>query len=228
MQNNVISSGFDALDTMLNGGYEKDIITTIYGPAGSGKTTLCLLCLMKIASSGKKVIFIDTEGGFSVERLKQLSQDYKKIVENILFLKPINFEEQKKSFEKLRKIVNDKIGLIVIDTISMLYRLELGKNEEVYNTNRELGLQLSYLTEIARKKQIPVLITNQVYANFEDKTKINLVGGDILKYGSKCLIELQKAHTNKRKVILRKHRSIADGRGIVFEILGEGLKEIKI
>jgi hypothetical protein len=43
------------------------------------------------------------------------------------------------------------------------------------------------MTEIARKKKIPVLISNQVYADFEDKDKVNLVGGDLLKYGSKCL-----------------------------------------
>src|SRR3989339_1589394 len=56
------------IDQLL-GGYEKDIITTIYGPAGSGKTTLCLLCAMNTAREGKKVIYIDTENNFSVERL---------------------------------------------------------------------------------------------------------------------------------------------------------------
>ena len=35
--------------------------------------------------------------------------------------------------------------------------------------NRELGRQISYLNEIARKKDIPVLVTNHVYADFEEK-----------------------------------------------------------
>ena len=39
-----IPTGSKILDRMLNGGYEQDIITTIYGPAGSGKTVLCMLC----------------------------------------------------------------------------------------------------------------------------------------------------------------------------------------
>ncbi len=221
---NRISTGSQVFDDMLRGGYENDIITTVFGPAGSGKTNLCMLCALGTISNGKRVIYIDSEGGFSIERLKQLCPDnYEKIIDSIIFLKPTSFEEQKNSFEKLREMVNEKIGLIVVDSISMLYRLELGKNEDVYNTNRDLGLQISYLTEIARNKNIPILLTNQVYSSFDERDKINMVGGDILKYGSKCLIELQKAHKNKRKAILRKHRSLPESEEIIFEIKNEGL-----
>ena len=133
---NKIPTGSRILDNMLDGGYDPDIITTVYGPGGSGKTVLCLLCAINIAKDGKKVIYVDTEGSFSVERLKQITSsiniDYKKILNNIVFLRPTRFEEQKKSFEKLKDIVTDRIGLIIVDTIAMLYRLELGKNEDVY------------------------------------------------------------------------------------------------
>ena len=222
-ESNKIPTGSKVLDIMLDGGYENDIITTVYGPAGSGKTVLCLLCSINVVRNGKKVVYVDSEGGFSLERLKQIashiSQDYKKILDKIIFLKPTSFAEQKKSFEKLKDIVNDKIGLIVVDTIAMLYRLELGKSENVQEVNRELGRQISYLTEIARKKNIPVLITNQVYADFDDKDKVNIVGGDILKYGSKCLIELQITPNGNRRVILRKHRSIQAEKEILFKIV---------
>ncbi|MBW3023269.1 AAA family ATPase, partial [Candidatus Woesearchaeota archaeon] len=120
----VVSSGSAAVDKLLNGGYEKDVITTIYGPAGSGKTLLCLLAAISIAKT-KKVIYVDSEGGFSVMRLKQLTKEHKKVLDNMLFLKPTNFKEQKKNFEKLKNLVNDDIGLIIVDSISMLYRLEL-------------------------------------------------------------------------------------------------------
>ncbi len=222
-----IPTGSKILNEMLDGGYEKDAITTIYGPAGSGKTVLCILCAMNVAKSGKKVIYVDTEGGFSVERLRQICSsihwDYKKVLDNIIFLKPTSFEEQKKSFEKLKGLMNDRIGLIVVDTIAMLYRLELGKSEEIQDVNRELGRQIAYLTEIARKSNIPVLITNQVYADFDEKDKVNIVGGDILKYGSKCLIELQVTPNNNRRLILKKHRSIQPEKEILFKIVEGGI-----
>jgi len=220
---NTIPTGSKILDYMLNGGYEKDTITTIYGPSGSGKTNLALLAAISMVRNNKKVIYIDTEGSFSIERLKQISLDYKKIMGKLIFLKPVSFEEQKKDFEKLKDIVDNSIGLIIVDTIAMLYRLELGKSEEVYNVNLELGRQLSYLSEIARKKNIPVLLTNQVYANFEDKDKVNIVGGDLLKYGSKCLIELQTTPSGNRRAILKKHRSIAQEKEIVFKIVEGGI-----
>src|SRR3989338_6470151 len=114
---NRIPSGSKILDRMLNGGYEKDVITTVYGPAASGKTVLCLLCAVNVARMDKKIEHVDTEGGFSVERLKQIcihiNQDYMKVLDNIIFLKPTSFAEQKKCFEKLKDIVSDKVGLII-------------------------------------------------------------------------------------------------------------------
>lgn len=225
-ENSKLPTGSRILDEMLNGGYEKDVITTLYGPAGSGKTVLCLLCAINVAKD-KKVVYVDSEGGFSLERLRQIAshinQDYKKLLDNIIFLKPTSFAEQKKSFEKLKSVVNDKIGLIIVDTIAMLYRLELGKNEDIHEINIELSKQISYLTEIARKKTIPVLIANQVYADFDSKDKVNIVGGDILKYGSKCLIELQITPNGNRRAIVKKHRSIQGEKEIIFKIVDGGV-----
>jgi len=224
MDDGKISTGSEILDSFLDGGYETDAITTLYGPSGSGKTNLAVLAAVKIAETGKKVIYIDTEGGFSVARLKQITSDYDKVLQNIMFLQPTTFEEQKKDFEKLKELVNDKIGLIIVDTIAMLYRLV--RVQDVQEVNRELGIQIGYLTEIARKKKIPILVTNQVYTSFESREKINMVGGDLLKYGSKCLIELQAGHTGKRKAILRKHRSIAGEKETWFRIVDKGLTSL--
>lgn len=224
MDEDKISTGSSILDGFLEGGYEKDAITTIYGPSGAGKTNLAVMTAVQIAKKGKKVIYIDTEGGFSVSRLKQITPDYDLILKNIVFLQPTTFEEQKNDFEKLKNLVNEKIGLIIVDTIAMLYRLV--RVQDVQEVNRELGIQIGYLTEIARKKKIPVLVTNQVYTSFDLKDKINMVGGDLLKYGSKCLIELQAGHTGKRRAILRKHRSIAGEKETWFRIINTGIGPI--
>jgi DNA repair protein RadB len=177
-------------------------------------------------AKNKKVFYVDTEGGFSVERLKQMSDDYNKILDNIYIFKPTSFEEQAKVISKLLEIKGKDVGLIVIDTISFLYRLELG-DKDVHNTNRALGRQIAVLAEIARKKHIPVLITNQVYSDFDNRDKVKIVGGDLLKYGSKCLIELQKTPDNKRRAVVKKHRSLPEEKSIVFEIIDKGIKKTK-
>ncbi|MBS3096948.1 hypothetical protein J4480_05935 [Candidatus Woesearchaeota archaeon] len=102
-------------------------------------------------------------------------------------------------------------------------RLELSKSEDIHEVNIELGKQISYLTEIARKKSVPVLITNQVYTDFDNKDRVNIVGGDILKYGSKCLIELQITPNGNRRAILKKHRSMEAEKEIIFKIVEGGV-----
>jgi len=217
-----ISTGIEFLDEMLLGGYEKDIVTTIYGPAGSGKTLFCLLSALNTAKD-KKVIYIDTEGGFSISRLAQLTPNFEKLLDNIIISKPTHFEEQKRVIARLKERVEEKkIGLIIVDTISMLYRVILTK-DDIYLTNRELASQFFALNEIARMNKIPVLVTNQVYADFEVKDAVKMVGGDILKYGTKCLIEIQK-FKNARRLILKKHRSIPDGKEKFFKIVDKGIE----
>jgi DNA repair protein RadB len=219
-----ISAGSYDLNKWLFGGYEKDIITTLYGPAGSGKTNFCILVTASQAKKGNKVIYIDTEGGFSVDRFKQiLSDDWKTALENIMLMKPTTFQEQWDAFGKLLKELkaNKSISLIIVDGMTMLYRLELAECHDdikkVHEINSRLARQMRMLAEIARKHSIPVIITNQVYSSFisdhdmqAGKAKeVNMVGGDILRYWSKCLIELQ-SERGKRKAILKKHRSLEE------------------
>ena len=233
----ILAGSFD-LNKWLFGGYEKDIITTIYGPAGSGKTNFCLLAAISQAKKQNKVIYIDTEGGFSVERVKQIAgEETDKILSNILLLKPTTFHEQQISFYKLLKeIKTSKISLIVIDGMTMLYRLELAEakekeEKEIKDINSKLAEQMRILAEIARKKDIPVIVTNQVYSEFLSEEEfragkersVNMVGGDILKYWSKCIIEL-KLERAKRKAILKKHRSLPE-KELQFEIIEKGVRK---
>lgn len=220
-----VSSGTEVIDELLDGGLESDIITTFFGPAGSGKTNVALMALKNVIDSGKKAIYIDTEGGFSVERVKQISSDAKKIFDNTIVLKPTTFKEQNSAFEKLKKIVNDKIGLIIVDSIAYLYRLE-SAGDEIQEVNKSLGKAIGDLNSIARKMQIPVLITNQVYSLFDERDKVNMVGGDLLKYSSKCLVELQITPENNRRALLRKHRSLPE-KEVLFKIVADGLEKTK-
>jgi DNA repair protein RadB len=236
-----ISAGSYELNKFLHGGYETDIITTLYGPGGSGKSNFCIILATSQAKKGNKTIFIDTEGGFSTERFKQIHRGEKEQVEkdlqNIFLLKPTSFQEQEKSFQQmLEHVKKESISLIIIDSIAMLYRLELGaaieseNQEEIAKINRKLANQLRTLNEIARKQNIPVIITNQVYASFtrnaEDKQterQVSMVGGDLLKYWSKCLIEL-KNYNGKRSIILQKHRSLPV-KELAFEIINPGIRK---
>lgn len=221
-----LSAGSYDLNTWLHGGYESEVITTIYGGAGTGKTNFCMLAAVSQAKKGNKVLFIDTEGGFSVERARQLAgEDIKHVLENIILLKPTTFDEQREAFKQLLKyIVKDHFSLIIVDGMTMLYRLAFARAREeglssIQKLNAELARQMRILAEIARKQGLPVLITNQQYT-WEKDTR--MVAGDILQYWSKCLIELTN-EKGKRSARLKKHRSLGDSK-LDFYIVDEGIK----
>ncbi len=220
-----ISSGIDFVDILLDGGYENDVITTIYGPPGAAKTNFCLLAMS--ALKDKKILYVDTEASFSLARFKQVCSNYKEVLERTIFLTPTTYSEQKEAFEFMRQAVDEKFGLIIIDSIASLYRLELGVSNDIQNVNRELGLHMALLTEIARKKHIPVIMTNQVYTDFDDREKTRTVGGDIARYWSRAMLEIQRIRGDLRKVTITKHRSIKEGDFATFRIIQTGLEEVK-
>jgi DNA repair protein RadB len=226
-----ISAGSYDLNKWLYGGYDCDIVSVIYGASGTGKTNFCLCAAVSQAKKGNKVIYVDSEGGFSVERVKQIAEGIKEggdinfILERILLLKPTNFEEQKKAFEQIRKYLKDEVSLIVVDGITILYRLDFAAarekgEKEMQKINSELVSQMNFLAEIARKKEIPVIVTNQVY-RWEDESK--MVGGDILKYWGKCLIELVY-EKERRTAYLRKHRHLPE-KSLAFQIYNGGIRK---
>ena len=73
-----------------------------------------------------------------------------------------------------------------------------------------------------------MLFRSQVYADFDNKNAVKMVGGDLLKYSSKCLIELKKASRAVRIAQLKKHRSIPEGNEVAFLIKTDGLEQAEI
>lgn len=231
-----ISAGSYDLNKWMFGGYESDIVTVVYGASGTGKTNFCLLAGVSQAMKGNKVIYIDTEGGFSVERVKQIvggravaagekALSAEEVLKNIILLKPTNFSEQREAFKKIAEYLKEQVSLIVVDGMTILYRLEFAAarekdNGEIRMINSDLVRQIKLLAEIARKRDIPVLVTNQVY-RWEDESK--MVGGDIMKYWAKCHIELVN-EDGKRTAYLRKHRSLPE-KALDFQIINEGIKK---
>ena len=247
-----ISAGGHDLNRFFYGGYDCDVITMLYGGPGTGKTNLCLLAAVSQAKKGNKVIYVDTEGGFSSERVRQMVNEngVEKVLGNIFLLKPTNFKEQKESFVQLLKYLKKGISLVIVDGMTMLYRLEFADAREknlsdfesngkfssgdrgelklsdrgglghIQKVNAELTRQMRTLAEIARKQNIPVIVTNQVYS-WDNESK--MVGGDILKYWSKCLVELTNDR-GKRMIYLRKHRSLGE-KSFTFVIDDFGVKK---
>ncbi len=208
-----------ALDELLGGGLESASITEIYGEPGSGKTNLCLQASRECALQGKKVAYIDSEG-VSIDRLKQICKknDFKKILDNILFFNPTCFKEQEKMVTNAIKINN--VGMIIFDTFNMFYRLELENNELC--VIRSLNRQIANLQVAARKNDIYSIISGQVYSVEDDDVKP--FSGMGIKHISKTILKLEKKGIGKRRATIIKHRSEPEGKTANFKITSKGLE----
>lgn len=216
-----------SLDVLLGGGFEKGVITQIFGPPSSGKSNITLSLAVNVAKNGKKVIYMDTEGGISIDRIKQISgPNFEKTANNIIVFEPTNFLEQNdnlKAIEVWLRKNHDDVDLIVLDSAVALYRVDDMKSSKL---NKELGKQMGILSKIARKYDVAVVLTNQIYNAFDEEgnNDIRAVGGTILQYWSKVILQLERGdELNKRVATLRRHRSISEGKQAVFAITSRGI-----
>ena len=219
-------TGSELFNEFLDGGYETSTLNTVYGPSGTGKTCLCILAAGKIIDNGKKVVYIDTEGSFSIDRATQIYPWFRDRLDHLMFFKPTSFQQQHNVISKISAINLNNIGMIIVDSIAMFYRMEVAAKKEYHTVNQQLTYQILSLLKIAREHKIPVIITSQVYASLESRNKVNMVGGDIIKYSSKCIIELFKQN-NVYNAKINRHRSIPEGRTCSFYIVDKGIQSTK-
>jgi DNA repair protein RadB len=219
-----IPIGCNSLDELLKGGIESGTITSLYGEAGSGKTNMCLVLAYNVCLNGRKTIYIDTEG-VSLARLKQISgENFEKIHRNILFFTPYTLEEQEKNVEDSIRLVekNADIGLIVVDSATVHYRATFGEDNEV-NGRQSLSRQVIMLLQLARKRDIPVVLTTQVYTDSERNTFMP-IGGHSLNHNAKTVVKLERVGQGQRRAIVKKSRHLPEENKAEFFLTDKGIE----
>jgi len=204
----MVPTGCGSLDKLLEGGLPVDGVSLVYGEAETGKSSLAFQCAVNCARMGYKSLFIDSDGTFSLKRLSQIAYyDCEKISPLIILMKPTTFQEQVMAIDHLDEYVSKKFGLMVVDTITSLYRVELGTPKETFALNRELNRQVAFLAQIAKTYKVAALITSQVRSVFlEDRVSMEPVATRVLKFWSDVVLNLkQTGQTGVIKVLLEKH-----------------------
>jgi len=165
--------------------FKKEGLNLIYGPGATGKTTLLMQIIANYLKEKKRCLILDTEDGFSVERLLQILENKKELLDYLFLIKVKDLKELE---EKISWVVDnsDKFSFIGIDSLGSPYRK--GLNEDVKNTLIKMEMKCRILKQLSKEK--PIIITNQVYSDF--KGGVFPVGGKrIINFFDK-IIELRK------------------------------------
>jgi DNA repair protein RadB len=204
----VVPTGCGSLDKLLGGGLPTDGVSLIYGEAETGKTSLAIQCAVNVAREGYKAIFVDSDGTFSSRRLSQMAyHDFEDVSPQIVLAKPTTFQEQAFAIDHLDEYITRRVGLLVVDTVTSLYRAELGGPKETFTLNRELNRQVACLAQIAKTHKIATLLTSQVRSVLvQERVSIEPVATRVLKFWSDVVLDLKHTgQTGVIKVVLEKH-----------------------
>ena len=190
-----INTGSNCLDNGLGGGISPRTITMIYGEAETGKTTLAIQCALSCALQNRKTLFVDCDNSFSTERLSQISNEkFDEVAELIILVKPKDFAEQTVLVDHLEDYIAKNFGLVVIDTFNSLYRAKVSEtsSKASFGVNRELNRQMALLAQVAKTNNIPIILTSQVRAVF-DETYVSVapVATRVLKFWADSIIALK-------------------------------------
>jgi len=189
----VISTGSLALDIALGvGGLPTGRVVEIYGPEGSGKTTVALSVVANCQAGGGTAAFIDAEHALDPIYARKIGVD----IDNLLLSQPDTGEQALEITEML--VRSGAVDIIVIDSVAALVpRAEI----EGEMGDAHVGLQARLMSQALRKltgtiskTNTLVMFTNQI------RMKIGVMfgnpettsGGNALKFYSSVRLDIRR------------------------------------
>ena len=193
VETEVIPTGSLALDVALGaGGVPRGRVVEIYGPEGSGKTTVTLHVIAEAQKRGGVAAFVDAEHALSVELAERIGVD----LESLLISQPDTGEEALEITDTL--VRSGAFDVVVIDSVAALVpRAEL----EGDMGDTHVGLQARLMSQALRKLSgsisrsgTCVIFTNQI------RMKIGVMfgspettsGGNALKFYASVRMDIRR------------------------------------
>ncbi len=234
-----ITTGSTSLNDLLGGkGIESRAITEAYGAFGSGKTQLALTLAVNVqlpknaGGANGKAVYIDTEGTFRPDRIRQIADSIganpEKVLKNILIARAFNSDHQILLLDKVGELVKDgePIKLLIVDSLTAHFRAEFSGRGQLADRQQKLNRYLHDLMKLAEQHNIAVYVTNQVMANpammFGDPT--TAIGGNIVGHASTYRMYLRRGKAGSRVAKLIDSPNLPDNEAI-FALQEGGVRD---
>jgi recombination protein RecA len=194
-----IPTGSLALDIAIGiGGVPRGRVIEIYGPEGSGKTTLGLQIAANAQKMGGVAAFVDAEHAMDPLYAQKLGVD----IENLLISQPDNGEQALEITDTL--VHSSAIDVVIVDSVAALVpRVEI--EGQMGDTNvalqaRLMSQALRKLTASIQKSRTCVIFINQIREKvgvFFGNPEVT-PGGRALKFYASVRLEIRRIAPIKR------------------------------
>ena len=229
-----IPTGCSTVDDLLGGGLERGAVTQIYGPPAADRARLVLPAAVDVAARGGSALYVDTEG-LSVDRLEQLAAaraadapdiTVEDLASRIIITEAYDFDDQAEAVRDAAEFA-ERVDLVVLDSATGFYRLARD-DDDGGAALRDVARQVTHLLSIARKHDLAVAITNQVYSDPESESeRPRPLGGHTLTHWSGVVLRVERFRAGNRRTTLEKHRSKPAGDTARFRITETGLEGVE-
>lgn len=147
-----------------------------------GKTqlchTLCVTCQLPVDQGGAegKALWIDTEGTFRPARLAQIAERFglnpADVLDNVAYARAHNTDHQGQLLLAAASMMSEaRFALIVVDSVTALYRTEFNGRGELSARQIHLGRFLRALAKLAEEFGCAVVVTNQVRRGSDERAR---------------------------------------------------------
>ena len=150
-----INTGCDELDKLMGGGLQSMSITEAFGEFRTGKTqlshTFCVTCQLPTdqGQAGGKAAFIDTEGTFRPDRLREIATrfglDPEEVLDNVVYARAFNSEHQMELITLIAAKMAEEPGrfrLLIVDSIISLFRTDFSGRGDLGGTTQKRKLMV--------------------------------------------------------------------------------------
>lgn len=197
------------IDDIIGGGLPPNSSLLLYGEYGSSKTQTCFTMAVECPDD---VIYIDAEGSFRAERIQQICEgrgkDWNKVIEKIHLFQPDNWVEQLLtlySFPSPPDTVTGKIGLIIVDSLTKLFRgVEFAGRQNLTIKQPLLREFMFKLKLIVEAYGAALIYTTQIYESpsanpvLASWTSHKAVGGSSILHQPAFIIFMRRSQGNIR------------------------------
>ncbi len=219
-----ITTGMQALDSILDGGLQGGFLIGVSGESKAGKTQLALQCLCSAADFHGNAVYIETEPNrFQIDRIKQMTrkeESYKNIfkIDGHDADSPVdNVDIQYNAYEAVRESFDD-VSIIVVDSFIANFRLsgQFKGRSDLPERNALIGEHLEALQSLANQFNCPILMTLQVQGNPEKYGGNFSVWGPVLMdHTITYLLHMKHAKGEKKEALLKGHPGLPDDSVII-------------
>ncbi|CAL4171815.1 unnamed protein product [Meganyctiphanes norvegica] len=245
-----IVSFCESIDDLLGGGIPLRAITEIAGTPGIGKTQMCLQACVSVqlphtvGGVQGEAVYIDTEGSFTVGRLKDMSEHAVQHIQSVAqnkeevatfsvdgilrgthYYRCTSYIEVMAVVKLLPKFLEDhpNVRLVIIDSIAFHFRHDF---PDMISRTGILCRITQDLIQLATKHNLAVIVTNQMTTRFQGSGESQLVAalGETWAHCPTIRLTLHWVNTCRCATLTKAPHRANDS--INFQVTAAGIRDL--